>query len=170
MSNRIVLKAKFGLEDAGVITAMAWPFGQPDRVGDMIAKGAFAKTKMPIPMLFGHDANDPIGAWDAINEKEDGLHLAGKMLVDDLQRAREVRALVKAGAVRGVSIGIVVKKAKPRAGGGRMISDLELLEASLTAIPLHAGARITSAKSAIEALAIAEAINRATAALTRTAP
>jgi len=163
---KLVFKAKLSMDDAGLITAMAWPFAKPDRVGDMISKGAFAKAAMPIPMLFGHDFNDPIGAWDSAIEKEDGLHLSGKMLVDDLQRAREVRALVKAGAVPGISIGMIVKKSKPRAGGGRTISDLELLEASLVTIPMHPGARITSAKSAIQAITLAEAINRATAALT----
>ncbi|MBB5046160.1 HK97 family phage prohead protease [Rhodopseudomonas rhenobacensis] len=166
MNSRIEFKADFAIDDAGAITAMAWPFAKPDRVGDMIEKGAFASAAVPIPMLFGHDANDPVGAWDVATEKADGLHLKGRLLVDDLPRAREVRALVKAGAVRGVSIGFVTRKARARAGGGRTISQLELLEASLVAIPMHPGARITSAKSAITALAIAEAIHRATAALT----
>lgn len=166
MSNFIELKATLAVDDAGRITAMAWPFATPDRIGDMISKGAFAKAAMPIPMLFGHDVNDPVGAWDTATEKNDGLHLAGNMLVNDVARAREVRALVKSGAVRGVSIGFVTKKSKLRKGGGRDISDLELLEASLVAIPMHPGARVTSAKSAILAISIAEAINRATAALT----
>ncbi len=83
-----------------------------------------------------------------------------------MARAREVQALVKAGAVRGISIGFITKKAKARAGGGRVISQLELFEASLVTIPMHPAARVTSAKSLVEALAIAEAINRATAALT----
>ena len=165
MNTRIEFKAKLAIEDSGVITALAWPFAQADRIGDMIEKGAFAKAIMPIPMLFGHDFNDPVGAWDTAVEKADGLHLSGKMLVDDLPRAREVRALVRAGAVPGISIGFITKKSKPRSGGGRTISQLELLEASLVTIPMHPGARITSAKSAIQAITFAEAINRATAAL-----
>lgn len=168
MSKLIEMKATLAVDDMGAITAMAWPFAQPDRVGDMIEKGAFAKAVMPIPMLFGHDVNDPVGAWDSATEKADGLHLKGNLLVNDLPRARELRALVKSGAVRGISIGFVTKKAKARSGGGRTISNLELLEASLVTIPMHPGARITSAKSAIQAITIAEAIHRATAALTRT--
>lgn len=165
MSSLIELKATLSIEETGAIKALAWPFAQPDRVGDMIEKGAFAKSVMPIPMLFGHDVNDPVGAWDSATEKSDGLHLEGKMLVDDLPRARELRALVKSGAVRGISIGFITKKAKARPGGGRTISQLELLEASLVTIPMHPGARITSAKSAIQAITVAEAINRAAAAL-----
>lgn len=165
-STRIEFKAALSVDDAGAITAMAWPFAKGDRVGDWIEKGAFAKAIVPLPMLFGHDKNDPIGAWDSAVEKADGLHLKGKLLINDVARAREVFALVKHGAVRGVSIGFVTRKAKARSGGGRTISDLELLEASLVAIPMHPGARITSAKSAVQALAIAQAIHRATTALT----
>lgn len=166
MSSHIEIKASLSVDDAGMITAMAWPFASGDRVGDWIEKGAFSKAVMPIPMLFGHDMNDPVGVWNEASEKSDGLHLKGPLLINDVVRSREVHALVKSGAVRGVSIGFVTRKAKARKGGGRTISDLELLEASLVAIPMHPGARITSAKSAIQAITIAEAIHRATAALT----
>ena len=105
-------------------------------------------------MLFGHDLNDPIGTWDVASEKSDGLHLTGKMLVDDVPRARQVHALVKSGAVRGVSIGFITKSARSRPGGGRTIKSLELLEASLVTIPMHPGAKVTSAKSAVQALAL----------------
>jgi HK97 family phage prohead protease len=168
MSSLIECKATLSVEESGAITALAWPFASGDRVGDWIEKGAFAKATMPIPMLFGHDVNDPVGAWESATEKSDGLHLQGRLLVDELPRARELKALVMSGAVRGISIGFITKKAKARSGGGRTISSLELLEASLVTIPMHPGARITSAKSAIQAITIAEAINRATAALTRT--
>jgi HK97 family phage prohead protease len=115
--------------------------------------------------LFGHDVNDPVGSWDIATEKSDGLHLSGRLLVDDVERAREVRALVRSGAVRGISIGFITKKAVNRSGGGRTIKSLELLEASLVTIPMHPGARVTSAKSAVQALSLAAAIQRATAAL-----
>lgn len=100
--------------------------------------------------------------WTEAVEAPDGLRLKGKLLVDDVARAREVRALVKSGAVRGISIGFVTREATPRTGG-RTITNLELLEASLVAIPMHPGARVTNAKSAVKALAIADAINRAAA-------
>jgi HK97 family phage prohead protease len=163
--DRLYIETKVIADDAGAISGVAWKFNEPDRVGDVIEKGAFAKASLPIPMLFGHDMNDPIGTWDIATEKSDGLHLAGHLLVDDVARAREVRALVRSGAVRGISIGFITKKASNRAGGGRTIKSLELLEASLVTIPMHPGARVTSAKSAVEALTLAAAIQRATAAL-----
>lgn len=83
------------------------------------------------------------------------------MLVDDLTRAREVRAMVKSGAVRGLSIGFGIKRATTRKGGGRTISALDLAEISLVSVPMHPGAKVISAKSAEAAIAFAAAINRA---------
>lgn len=157
---RLFLETKILADDAGAVEGLAWPFGTPDRVGDVIEKGAFAGAALPLPMLFGHDMNDPVGAWTEATEAADGLRLKGRLLVEDVARAREVHALVKAGAVRGLSIGFLPKKAAPRRGG-RTITALDLLECSLVSIPMHPGARITSAKSAVEALSIAEAIHRA---------
>lgn len=161
--DRIFIETKMIADDAGLISGMAWKFGSPDRVGDWIDPGAFKGVKLPIPMLFGHDMNDPIGTWDVATEKSDGLHITGKALVAEVSRAREVVALVKSGAVRGLSIGFIIKQASSRSGGGRLIKSLELLEASLVTIPMHPGAKVTSAKSAVEAISIAAAINRAAA-------
>lgn len=163
--DRLFIETKFVSDDTGEIEGIAWPFGSPDRVGDVIQKGAFSGATLPLPMLFGHDGNDPVGAWSEATEADDGLHLKGRLLVGEVKRADEVSALVKAGAVRGISIGFITKKSAGRKGGGRNISQLELLEASLVAIPMHPGAQITSAKSAVEAIRIAEAINRTASAI-----
>lgn len=162
MTVRLECKADIAVSDTGEITGMAWPFGVPDRVGDMIEPGAFKGVSLPVPMLFGHDQNDPVGVWTEVAETVAGLTVKGKLLVEEVSRAREVLALVKAGAVRGLSIGFLPGNAVARKGG-RTIKSLELLETSLVVIPMHPGARVTSAKSAVRALAIVDAINRATA-------
>lgn len=165
--DRIEIKASLAVDDAGTITGLAWPFGSPDRTGDEILPGAFKGATAPMPMLFGHDPNAPVGAWTSIAETSRGLQVSGKLLVDDVARAREVRALVLAGAVTGLSIGFTTRKAEVRKGGGRIIRAVDLLEISLVTVPAHPGAKVTSAKSAAAALRIAEAIHRAAAALTR---
>lgn len=165
--DKVFLQTKFDTSDGGDIEAIAWPFNTVDRVGDVIEKGAFAGAQVPLPMLFGHDQNDPIGSWNSFDERDDGFYLKGAMLVDDLPRAREVRALVKSGAVRGISIGFITRKSTPRTKGGRTISELELVEASLVTIPMNPGARVTSAKTAVSALALAAKINRASALLAK---
>lgn len=165
--DRLFVETKIIATDAGEVKGLAWPFGQLDRIGDWIDPGAFKGASFPLPMLFGHDINDPVGTWQAGEEKSDGFHITGKLLVDEVARAREVKALVGSGAVRGLSIGFITRKASARPGGGRTIKELELLEASLVTIPMHPGAKVTSAKSAIEALRLVEAINRASAHFAR---
>ena len=163
--DHLFLETKIAADDAGAISGIAWKFATPDRIGDMIEPGAFKSAALPIPMLFGHDMGDPIGTWDTATEKSDGLHVTGKLLIADVARAREVHALVKAGAVKGISIGFITRKAATRPDGGRTIKSLELFEVSLVTVPMHPGARVTSAKSAVTALQLAASINRAALAL-----
>lgn len=146
MTDRIECKAQLTVDDTGEITGIAWPFNAPDRVGDVIQRGAFAKALPPLPMLASHDQKDTVGVWDEITETDEGLTVKGRLLVNEVQRAAEVRSLIKAGALRGLSIGFASRKALPRKGGGRTISDLELLEISVVAVGAHPGARITSTK------------------------
>jgi HK97 family phage prohead protease len=167
MADFIEIKANLSVSDAGEISGLAWPFGTPDRVGDVIEPKAFAGAPSSLPMLFAHDPAQPVGIWNEISTTGVGLTLKGQLLIDSVERAREVRALVKAGAVTGLSIGFRTKSATRRKGGGRNISALELVECSLVTIPCHPGARVTSAKSASDALKIAEAINRAASALSK---
>lgn len=159
------LKASVSVDEAGTITGLAWPFGTPDRMGDVIEPGAFKGAKGPLPMLAFHNASDPVGAWSEISETAKGLTVKGRLLIDDLPRAREIRALVQSGAVTGLSIGFMTKKAQLRRDGGRTIKAVDLVEVSLVSVPAHPGARVTGAKSAAQAIALAEAINRATARL-----
>ena len=145
MTNRLEFKAAFAVSDAGEITGTAWPFGTPDRVGDVIEKGAF-NAPAALPMLFAHDQAQVIGVWDEITETTEGLTVKGRLLVDEVTRAAEVRAMIRAGAVTGLSIGFVTK-ASTRHAKGRTISALELHEISVVAVPAHPGAQITSVKS-----------------------
>lgn len=163
--NRLEIKAALAVDDAGTITGLAWPFGTPDRVGDMIEPGAFKSAAPPVPMLYAHDPADVVGTWTGIEETAKGLHVTGRLLIEDVARAREVRAFVQSGAVRGLSIGFVTKSATGRKGGGRTITALDLAEISLVTIPCHPGARVSGVKSAAAAITLAEAINRAAAAL-----
>ena len=161
---KIETKATFTVSEAGELEGVAWPFGTPDRVGDVIEKGAFAHAAGKIvPMLAFHDDADPVGAWTSIVETPEGLTVKGKLTMT-VRRAQEVRDLIKDGAIGGLSIGFITRKAAPRRGGGRTISELDLVEVSLVTVPSHPGAKITSAKSASPALAIAEALHKAASA------
>lgn len=111
----------------------------------MIEKGALTAPGT-LPMLFAHDQGQVIGVWDEIAETPEGLTVKGRLLVDDVERAREVRAMIRNKAVSGLSIGFVTKKAQ-RNAKGRNITAAELHEISVVAVPSHPGAQITSYKS-----------------------
>jgi HK97 family phage major capsid protein/HK97 family phage prohead protease len=136
------------VSDTGEITGTAWPFGSPDRVGDVINPGAFTDAAVPMPMLWAHDQAQVVGVWEEITETPTGLTVKGRLLVEDVERAREVRAMIRAGAATGLSIGFQTKAATPRPRLGRTITALSLHEISVVAVPAHPGARITSVKTA----------------------
>lgn len=47
LMDRIEFKAQITVDDAGALSGIAWPFGTPDRVGDVIERGAFRKALPP---------------------------------------------------------------------------------------------------------------------------
>ena len=145
MTTRLEFKADLTVTPEGLIEGIAWPFGSADRVGDVIEKGAIA-APVTLPMLFAHDQGQVIGVWDQIEETDAGLTVKGRLLIDDVARAREVQAMISAKAVSGLSIGFVTTKSTPRAKG-RTITALSLHEISVVAVPCHPGAQITSLKS-----------------------
>lgn len=165
--DRLYYTTKIAVDDAGAVSCLAWPWGKPDRVGDVIEKGAFGAIDLPLPMLAFHDMKSPIGAWHQADDRADGLYLAGRMEVGEVAMAREVHALVKSGGVRAVSIGFRTIKASPRKGGGRIISKAELIECSAVPIGMHPDAKFKDARTVLTAIRLSEAINRATAQLER---
>ena len=88
-----------------------------------------------------------------------------------MTRARELIALVRAGAVDGLSIGFrTVKGRVDPASRVRKIHELELWEISIVTFPLLAGARVRAVKeSRLPSRPLSPARTRAEAAWTRTA-
>ncbi|HVV43174.1 MAG TPA: HK97 family phage prohead protease [Nitrobacter sp.] len=160
------VKATLSVTDEGEVAGVAWPFGSADSVGDVITKGAFNIPLADMPILFNHDPSDLIGTWTEVKETDEGLVVKGKLHMDR-PRARSILAMVKGKIADGLSIGFRTKASTKRARG-RLITALDVLETSIVRNPSHPRARITSAKSMNVAVAIAEAITRATAAFATT--
>src|SRR6185312_5787289 len=104
-------------------------FGVVDGAGDVVARGAFAASLRRRPpsdvrMLYQHFAHEPIGVWREIKEDQRGLYVRGRLTLD-VVRAREVRALMKDGAIDGLSIGFRTIRAV-RSGGVRTLAEIEL--------------------------------------------
>jgi HK97 family phage prohead protease len=159
--DKLEIKATLAVDDEGMITGTAWIFAEPDSVGDIIRKGAIKIAVDDLPMLFGHDPQDLVGTWIEAKETDEGFVLKGKFHLENA-RARAVLALVKGGLISGLSFGFRTK-ASTKQGRNRVITALEVFETSLVRSPAHPRARV-SAKSQNMALAIADIINRATAA------
>ena len=137
----------------GTVEGYASLFGEIDQARDMVMAGAFRQTLTlrglrRIPMLFQHDPAEPIGIWLELVEDSRGLYARGR-LIPDVQRGREVLALVKAGAIDGLSIGFktVQGRVDPRTRI-RKIEQVDLWEISIVTFPLLTGARVRAVKDA----------------------
>jgi len=101
--------SRVSLSPDGAVEGYASLFGEVDQARDMVMPGAFTQTLKQrglrkIPMLFQHDPSEPVGVWLEIAEDWRGLRARGR-LIPDVMRARELLALIKAGAIDGLSIG-----------------------------------------------------------------
>jgi HK97 family phage prohead protease len=164
----------------GVFEGYASLFGVADLGKDVVMPGAFAASlaqrgASAIRMLWQHDPAEPIGRWLDIAEDARGLRVRGKLNLA-VERAREIHALMRDGAVDGLSIGFKVERARSeRPTGLRRLEKLDLWEISIVTFPMLPGARVSTVKrrtarnpAAQRATArgeLAEAIRRATVRL-----
>lgn len=140
------LQAEPCAADSCEISGYASVFGQRDNGGDAVQVGAFAASLKRIAasgakvkMLWQHDPTKPIGIWDRVSEDSHGLKVHGRIL-PDVQAGREALALLRAGAVDGLSIGYRTLRCE-KAGAGRLLHEIELWEVSLVTFPMLAQAR-----------------------------
>jgi HK97 family phage prohead protease len=158
MRRDIAIEHKFasikfgGVEDDGCFTGYASLFGAVDLGGDVVLPGAFAASLATrgahcIRMLYQHDPAQPIGVWQEVREDKRGLFVRGK-LARDVERGRDVLALMRAGALDGLSIGFRPMKAyKDPRTKIRTIAEADLWEISVVTFPMLPGARVAAVKS-----------------------
>jgi HK97 family phage prohead protease len=100
-------------------------------------------------MLWQHDPAQPIGVWDEVREDARGLYVKGRLL-RGVARAEEAAALIRAGAIDGLSIGYRTLRAGKNDGGGRTLKELELWEVSLVTFPMLPSARVAAKGEALD--------------------
>jgi HK97 family phage major capsid protein/HK97 family phage prohead protease len=132
----------------------------PDRVDDIMVP-AGAQYKLPLPFLWQHDHDDPIGLVTSIKVTSKGLEIVGKIAKGVTSGIDEAFALIKAGLVRGLSIGFRGLAYEDIPGSyGRKFTKWELFEVSSVTVAANAECSITSIKSIdAEFLAKAESGN-----------
>lgn len=123
-----------------------------DREGDVIERSAFDRTIRDwrssgknLPLLFEHGP-EVVGRIDPATMKatDAGLVAAGE-IDRETDRGPAAWRSIKSG-VAGFSIGYMADS-RPRKGGGRVLTRVDLLEVSITSTPMHPATRATSWKS-----------------------
>lgn len=153
----------------GTFAGYASVFGVVDSQRDVVHPGAFRtslKTRsQPVQLLWQHQWQSPIGVIEALFEDARGLYIKGRLLME-VSQAREAYALLKAGVIRGLSIGYSVKRAKRNIDTGvRELLDVELWEVSLVTMPANEAAQVTVVKSDDAWMELMVAVRRAEAVL-----
>ncbi len=137
--------------DAGTFEGYASTFGTLDLGGDIVVKGAYAKTLAArtargIKLLFDHNPSQPIGVWEDLREDDTGLFGRGRLLLE-VPKAAEIYTLMRAGAVDGLSIGYrVVNSARDAANGARLLQEIDLREISVVTFPMNETSLIVGVK------------------------
>lgn len=139
-----------GIGEDGVFEGYASLFGVADLGRDAVAPGAFADSLARrgvagIRMLWQHDPAEPIGRWLAIAEDARGLRVRGKLNLS-VARAREIHALMRDGAIDGLSIGFRAERARAERSGLRRLEKVDLWEISVVTFPMQPGARVAGVK------------------------
>jgi HK97 family phage prohead protease len=115
---------------------------------DRVEKGAFQEAlesgKAAPKMLWQHDAAQPIGRWNVVEERTDGLYVEGQLFLE-LAQAKEAFILMKEGVVDALSIGFQIVKSR-RGKEGRILEKVQLHEISLVTFPANLEARILQVK------------------------
>ena len=128
-------------------------FGLVDMGHDQVMPGAFRETLLKrgpggIKMLWQHQAVEPIGSWRMVEEDGRGLKVAGRLNLN-VARAREILALMRDGALDGLSIGFRTQKAvTDKITGVRSLLKLDLWEISIVTFPMLPQARVSAVKRA----------------------
>lgn len=156
------LNQAFNVKDAevgadGTFTGYASIWGEIDSYNEVVAKGAFTASlkdyakrgKMP-NMLWQHRSDKPIGVWLTMVEDAKGLKVTGRLALD-IEQGAEAYALLKLGAIDGLSIGYVATKWEEDTKTNVVtLTEINLWEVSLVTFPAGPSARVDGVKNALE--------------------
>lgn len=121
-----------------------------DRMGDVVEPMG-AKFALPMPLLWQHNAREPIGHVEFAKPTAKGIPFKARLAQTDVpgtlkDRLDEAWQSIKLGLVRAVSIGFRSIEHSFMEGGGVRFLEWEWLELSAVTIPANADATITTIK------------------------
>lgn len=123
----------------------------PDRHDDIVDPLG-AKFTTPMPLLWQHNHEKPVGSVTSMRPNRKGIPFTAKLakvtepgaLKDRIDEARQS---INAGLIRGVSIGFIPLEVERREEKGFEIKEFEIHELSLVTIPANAEATISNVKA-----------------------
>lgn len=148
------------VKDDGTFSGYGSVFGNVDSYREIVAPGAFkaslaalASAGDPLPALWQHQSDKPIGGYTSLKEDSHGLYVEGFLLKDEVQLAREAYALMKHRLVKGLSIGYYVRAdSYDEKTSIRTLTELDLREISPVTFPANDKAQVDNVKSALSAM------------------
>jgi HK97 family phage prohead protease len=146
-------------DDRWIIEGYASVFGNVDSYYEIVDKGAFTDFLAKYPadpttgvprfpkFIWGHDWGEPLGPTLEAREDEIGLFVRGELL-KEVQRSREVYALIKSGALTDMSFGFrVLEDEFDHETGYRHLKKIDIFEWSPVLVGANPAATITGSKS-----------------------
>lgn len=158
------IKALTDSDEPGTFEAIVAVFGNVDRTGDRIKKGAFKRTLeergLP-PIIWSHNWEiPPIGVVQKATENSEGLRIKGRLFVgegEDSPMARQVYTALTAKdgngqpPLREFSFGYEPREYSEektkKDGTVRVLEDIELYEIGPTLIGMNPATRLIGAKA-----------------------
>ncbi|HEY4546582.1 MAG TPA: HK97 family phage prohead protease [Pedomonas sp.] len=133
-------------------------FHEADSGRDVVMPGAFERAlrdvgreagRGAVPLLWQHEAREPIGRIERMSADERGLRVIGQIALGT-RRGRDAAALIRAKALTGLSIGYRVRRAEvDRKQRLRRLLDVELIEISLVTFPMQPRARVLGVETVV---------------------
>lgn len=151
--------------EPGTFSGYGAVFGNVDSQGDVIQKGAFAKSlsswksrgKLPKMLLQhgggflgGADDMTPVGQWVAMEENAKGLKVEGRLFALNTERGQYIYEGLKSGELDSLSIGFQTKAYTPSVNDEddavRTLTEIDLWEVSIVTFPANPKAMIDRVK------------------------
>ena len=130
--------------EQGIIRGIATT-PKTDRDGDIVMPEG-AVFELPLPLLFNHDPNQPIGHVIEATATKAGVEIVAKVAKDATAKIAEIWQLIKSGLVGGFSVGFRALEVEPIETGFKF-NKWQWLELSAVTIPANTEAAIQVVKS-----------------------
>lgn len=143
------------VDEEGNFSGYASVYNVIDAYRERVAPGAFANSlrkwatrgRLP-PALWQHRPAEPVGPFTKMVEDERGLYTEGQLLVKDVVRAREARALMMSKTVDGMSIGFnSIVEEYDKTENLITLKEIDLWEVSIVTFPANQESLITEVRS-----------------------